>query len=291
MASRTGMVRTGRNGPRFIGRRGPVFLQCPGRIGLRAKKEPRRLGGRRGWGIGAGMGGQQGGILSTAFPSRMLSIASIKAYDTIGLQPNARADFPAKIEGKNMRMFTSTCLLAAVLAPMGCQPKYTQPVLEPKALTTQEQEFQQLWQASRKVLIGYHFHIDRQDPRAGVMTTWPMTGKQIFELWRKDAARTIDSGESTLQTIYRAAKVNIRKKADSQDYEPIVEVFVSRSNKPIASIASTSDAYDMFSSRKRRKLTGAQQADNLVDLGNDRALEAKLTADILKEAGRGRRGK
>ncbi len=191
-----------------------------------------------------------------------------------------------------MRTFASTCLLAAMLVPMGCQPKYTQPVIEPEALTPQQQNFQQLWQASRKVLIGYHFHIDRQDPRAGVMTTWPMTGKQIFELWRKDAARASDSGESTLQTIYRAAKVNIRKKTEGQGYEPIVEVFVSRSDKPIDSIASTSDAYDMFTKRsKRRKLTGAQEASQLVDLGNDRALEAKLTADILKKAGLDAAGK
>lgn len=188
-------------------------------------------------------------------------------------------------------MFASTCLLAAILMPIGCQPKYTQPVFEPKAMTPQQENFQQLWQASRKVLIGYHFHIDRQDPRAGVITTWPMTGKHIFEVWRKDAARFSDSGESTLQTIYRAASVTIRPTIDGQDYEPVVEVFVSRSDKPIDSIASTSDAYDMFTKRgKKRKLTGPQEAGHLVDLGNDRALEAKLTADILREAGRSKRG-
>lgn len=191
-----------------------------------------------------------------------------------------------------MRKFASTCLLAAILMPMGCQPKYTQPVFEPKAMTAQQQNFQQLWQASRKVLIRYHFHIDRQDPRAGVITTWPMTGKHIFEVWRKDAARASDSGESTLQTIYRAVELTIRPTADGQDYEPIVEVFVSRSDKPIDSIASTSDAYDMFTKRrKRRKLTGPQEASHLVDLGNDRALEAKLTAEIRKEAGLAERGR
>ncbi len=190
-----------------------------------------------------------------------------------------------------MRRFASTCLLAAMLMPMGCQPKYTQPVFEPKAMTAQQQNFQQLWQASRKVLIRYHFHIDRQDPRAGVITTWPITGKQIFEVWRKDAARASDSGESTLQTIYRAVELTIRPTANGQDYEPIVKVSVSRSDKPIDSIASTSDAYDMFTKRrKRRKLTGPQEASHLVDLGNDLALEAKLTADIRKEAGLAERG-
>ncbi len=191
-----------------------------------------------------------------------------------------------------MRKFASTCLLAAMVLSMGCQPKYTKPVVERQKLSAEQQNFQRLWQAGRKVLIAYHFHIDRQDPRAGVITTWPMTGKHFFELWRKDAARASDSGESTLQTIYRDVKVSIRRKADSREYEPVVEVFVSRSDKPVASIASTSDAYDMFTRRrKRRKLTGPQEASHLVDLGNDRALEAKLTADILKEAGLGTKEK
>jgi len=187
-----------------------------------------------------------------------------------------------------MRKFASTCLLAAMLLPMGCQPKYTQPVFQPKELTARQESFQRLWQASRKVLISYHFHIGRQDPRAGVITTWPMTGKNILELWRKDAARPSDAGESTLQTIYRAATVTIRTTTDGQHYKPVVEVRVSRSDKPAESISSTSDAYDMFTKhRKRRKLTGPQEAGQLVELGKDRALEAKLTADILKEAGLG----
>lgn len=179
-----------------------------------------------------------------------------------------------------------------MLLPIGCQPKYTQPVVEPKPLTDKQRNFERVWQATRRVLVRYDFHIDRRDPRAGVITTWPMTGKQIFELWRKDAARASDSGESTLQTIYRAVKVTIHPTTDGLDYKPVVEVFVSRSNKPTDSIASTSDAYDMFTKRRKRtKLTGPQEASQLVDLGNDRALEAKLTADILKAAGRGRAGK
>jgi len=190
-----------------------------------------------------------------------------------------------------MRRFASTSLLAAILLPMGCQPKYTRPIVEPRPLTDKQRGFERLWQASRNVLISYHFHIDRQDPRAGVITTWPMTGKQIFEVWRKDAARIGEAGESTLQTIYRAVKVTIRATAEGQDYEPIVEVFVSRSDKPTNSVTSTSDAYDMFTKRrKRRKLTGPREAGYLVALGNDRALEAKLTAEILRKAGLGERG-
>jgi len=179
-------------------------------------------------------------------------------------------------------------LLAAMLLPAGCQPKYTRPVLEPTPQTPEQQSFQRLWQASRHVLIGYHFHLDRQDSRAGVITTWPMTGKQFFEVWRSDAAQAVDTAESTLQTIYRAVRVTIRQRYDGRGYEPVVEVLVTRSDKPTNGISSTSEAYDMFTKRqkKKNKLTGEQEAAQMVELGNNRALEARLTAQILKEAGR-----
>ena len=186
-----------------------------------------------------------------------------------------------------MRRFAPTLLLAAMLLPAGCQPKYTQPVLEPTPQTPEQQSFDRLWQAGRHVLISYHFRLDRQDPRAGTITTWPMTGKQFFELWRRDAARMTDTTESTLQTIYRAVRVTIRQGRDGRGYEPVVEVLISRSDKPTDSISSTSEAYDMFTKRpkKKNKLTGEQEAAQMVELGNDRALEARLTAGILKEAG------
>lgn len=183
-------------------------------------------------------------------------------------------------------IFAPTLLLAAMLMPTGCQPKYTQPVLEPAPQTPEQESFQRLWQAGRHVLISYHFNLDRQDPRAGVMTTWPMTGKQFFELWRKDAAGAISTSESTLQTIYRAVRVTIRPSAGGKGYEPVVEVLVSRSDKPTDGISSTSEAYDMFTKRqkKKNKLTGEQEAAQQVELGNDRALEARLARDILKQA-------
>ena len=185
-----------------------------------------------------------------------------------------------------MRRFAPTLLLASMLLPAGCQPKYTQPILEPTPQTPEQESFQRLWQASRHVLIGYHFRLDRQDPRAGVITTWPMTGKQFAEVWRKDTARATDTLESTLQTIYRAVRVTIRPGPDGRGYEPVVEVLVSRSDKPRDGISSTSEAYDMFTKRpKKNKLTGEQEAAQMVDLGNDRALEARLTREILKQAG------
>jgi len=187
---------------------------------------------------------------------------------------------------KNLLILAAAML--GVLAAGGCQPKYTEPqagTIEP--MTPEQQQFDRLWQASRRVLTRYEFHIDRQDPRSGVMTTWPMVGKQMAELWRRDAAGANDALESTVQTLYRSVKVTIRKTDTPAGYEPIVEVFVSRSDKTANTVSTTSDAYNLFTKRpKKRKLTPEQEAATLVDLGNDRGLETKLRLAILKEAGK-----
>lgn len=188
---------------------------------------------------------------------------------------------------RHASLLLAAALTAAALAP-GCQPKYTRPVVEPAPMTAEQKQFDRYWQASLQVLSRYRFRIDRKNPRAGVITTWPMVGKQLAELWRHDTARTTDAVESTVQTIYRSVKVTIRKTDGPAGFEPVVEVFVSRSNKPTLGISTTSDAYNLFSKPARdRTITGDQEAAQWVDLGNDKALEAKIRRAILAEAGRG----
>jgi len=182
-------------------------------------------------------------------------------------------------------IIASSALALGMLAG-GCQPQYTEPVVAEAPKTPEQQQFDLLWQASWRVLSRYGFHVDRQDPRAGVITTWPMVGKQLAELWRQDAARTTDAVESTMQTIYRSVKVTIRKADGPRGFEPTVEVFVSRSSKPVLGISTTSDAYNLFTKRrKRRRPTDEQEAAEWVDLGQDRALEVKIRRAILDEAG------
>ena len=125
------------------------------------------------------------------------------------------------------------------------------------------------------------------------------SGKHFFEFWRDDAARPADFGESSFQTIYRTAQVSIRPvRADAGTYQAQVEVLVQRSDRPMPQVTSTSEAYSLFSSasdaRRRRNLLlereSARRKDYLADLGNDRGLEAKLTAEIAAAADKLRGG-
>lgn len=178
----------------------------------------------------------------------------------------------------------------------GCKVQYTHPATQPARLTAAEANFEAVWQGSRSTLQRYHFEIGRQDRRAGVIATLPMTGMHFFEFWRKDAARPTDFGESTIQTVYRTAQVTIRPvKGRDGTYEATVEVLLSRSNRPRAHVTSTSEAYSLFRTGGRdRRRRGPLLEDDprgpardyLTDLGHDRGLEAKLTADIAAAAGK-----
>jgi len=195
-----------------------------------------------------------------------------------------------------MRTLLTLCLVVlSVCCPPGCKVDYTAPATQPRARTAAEKDFEAVWQASRTVLKRYRFQLDRQDRRAGVITTRPMTGMHFFELWRRDAARPVDFSESSLQTLYRTARVTVRPaSAGAKTYQAQVEVLLTRSNRPKPQVTSTSEAYSLFTlagdEKKRRQLLIDLGADHppssqLVPLGHDRALEAKLTAKIAAAAG------
>jgi hypothetical protein len=192
----------------------------------------------------------------------------------------------------------SVAVWASALAA-GCTPQYTQPASQPQHLSAAEKDFDAVWEASRQTLQKYYFQLDREDRRAGVITTAPMTGKQWFEFWRQDAVRPADVAESTLQTIHRTAQVTIRPtKAGAETYQAQVDVFLRRSDKPSPEVSSTSDAIRLFSDKRDRKqhhpepllasTGGTEGIDYTADLGHDRALEAKLSGDIAAATAKAR---
>ncbi len=206
-------------------------------------------------------------------------------------------------ENKKMRKnfcvsLISLCILAVVAVQLTGCANHSRPVVEPAEMTQSQKNFESVWQLSRGALKKYRFELDREDRRAGVITTLPMTGQQLFEFWRKDAAATEDLAESTVQTIYRKAKVSITR-GESDSFVADVEVLTYRSNRKAPQVTSASEAYQLFvlpgTDRARRKflLRSEGQADTeelqeaedvipvwMVPLGRDKNLEAKLEAEI-----------
>ena len=199
-----------------------------------------------------------------------------------------------------MRTFliiTAASVLAAALC--GCS-SHSEPIAAPAKLTVPQRNFQAVWQASIDVMRKYDFAVDRQDRRAGVITTKPIVGKHFFEFWRRDAVTTYDLAESSIQTIYRTVVVKIRPaKPKGATYVPLVEVHTRRSNRESLGMISASDAYDLFilpgrEERGAKKLMlGADkyyasqrgaEGEVTVKLGGYKNLADKIAAEIRQLA-------
>jgi len=181
-------------------------------------------------------------------------------------------------------------LIVAVFAltAVGCA-NYTTPLVPRRRMSPAERNFNAVWQASRTVLRKYYFTLDREDRRAGIITTEPLTGKVFGEFWRRDAAGPDNLAESSIQTIFRQAKVTIRPLASNkEDFKAVVEVRTFRSDRRESQVTSTSEALDLFrlpggSNRTRTLLEydKGQAAEGAVPLGRDKALERRIASDIM----------
>lgn len=181
-------------------------------------------------------------------------------------------------------------VLAALLS--SCATKFTTPIVPPEPLTPQQQNFETLWQGTLDVLRENYFTIDRQDRRAGLITTVPMTGKSWFEFWRHDAATSYDLAESSLQTIYRGVAVRIVATGpQAETFRAEVTVQVLRSdhiNMQNQNVALQFGVYSQPSGLMTGQgvaygpsgaaMTPEQLARARVDLGEDPGL-----ADILQK--------
>ena len=174
----------------------------------------------------------------------------------------------------------------------GCA-RHTAPVVAAPELTAAEADFEELWQASLDVLERFRFTVDRRDRRAGVIATLPMTSKHWTEFWRRDAVTSTDVAESTIQTIYRTARVTVRGgEGEGERGGVSVQVLAFRSDRPSPQVTSTSEAYGLFllpgaEDVARSLLMEAELREGTVTpLGRDLLLEKRIEADILSAAGR-----
>ncbi len=207
-----------------------------------------------------------------------------------------------------MRTVITSLVLAGLLTGVGACVRYTEPLRSQERMTPAGRNFDNLWRASQYVLKKYHFTLDIQDRRAGLISTEPMVGKHFFEFWRHDSTTRGDTHESTVQTIYRTAFVTIsRGGSESEAYRPKVVVTVGRSNLGETSIVAVSDAYRLpFAERVGREHEkpedpGALEAalkkaaetgqylqpvlpEWLTPLGRDEKLEQKILGEIVEAA-------
>lgn len=207
-----------------------------------------------------------------------------------------------------MRTVITSLVLAGLLTGVGACVRHTDLLRSQQGMTPAERNFDNLWQASQYVLKKYHFTLDIQDRRAGLISTEPMVGKQFFEFWRHDSTTRRDRDESTVQTIYRTAFVTIsRGGTEDEAYRSKVVVTVGRSNLGRTGIVTVSDAYRLpfgehvgrehekpeergalETALKKAAETGQHiqpvLPEWLTPLGRDEKLEQKILGEIAEAA-------
>ena len=136
---------------------------------------------------------------------------------------------------------------AMLTGAAGCGNHTTPHVAVEPPATEAERNFAAVWDGSLDVLRACRFRIDRQDRRAGVITTRPMLARHWFEFWRHDALSLFDLLEGTIQTVMRRAEVRITPlRGRPGEYEPVVIIEVTRPDREGLEIVGASEAYGRF---------------------------------------------
>ncbi len=176
-----------------------------------------------------------------------------------------------------------TTQTATDIDPQLAEPAYWYALPAPHQ--TRADGFDELWDAADSVSRDLLFKIDRQDRRAGVLTTDPLISAQWFEPWRRDVQSIDTLADSSVATIRRTIRYEFQKQADA--YVVVPKVLIERQ---AITERRVSGALNRLYFRRDRTLNafGTRETDAGVyipesywyPIGRDEGLEAYLVAQI-----------
>ena len=154
-------------------------------------------------------------------------------------------------------------------------------------MTVHNASFNGLWTASEDAARAFGFRLDRQDRRAGVLTTEPVAGKQIFEPWRRDTGNLAGTLDNSLDSYRRSIRFEFQKIPGGYAMTPrvIIERY-TQAEQPVASSVYLGTIYG----GRRYPARGTRETDRGVYLpqaywyatGRDYDLENQIAKDVLK---------
>lgn len=161
---------------------------------------------------------------------------------------------------------------------------------KPGVVTVGATAFEPLWAACEEVALDSSFKLDRRDHRGGVITTHPLLSMQAFEPWRRDVATAEDLAQSTLHTLRRIIRFEIRRvgtgaSTGGERYEMTPKVLVERYSQVEHRITNVTQYRDIFAmtreesirERESRKNPGSEiQPTYWYPVARDAAMERRL---------------
>lgn len=158
-------------------------------------------------------------------------------------------------------------------------------VVSPNPLVVPGADFETVWNKTIQVVDEY-FDIAQENRLARTIVTQPMIGATLFEPWRGDSVNLQDRLESTLQTIHRYAKVDLRPAPTGNGWVVKVEVYKELEDmiKPDRQVGGRATFVNEFPVNRTREIVGPVPMPNgWIFRGRDHALEQMILAR-LREA-------
>ncbi len=167
---------------------------------------------------------------------------------------------------------------------VGCQAPQRSVGRNEQVALPDEAAYRQFWFHTIAAVRHFGYEMDRVDPAAGVITSKPLTSKQWFEFWRNDTLGLEQVLESSLQTIRRQVRVDVKTApTNKHEYDVSVRVNVQRFSQTERQVTTSSSAGQAFSKLPpvRPAATPAEAGPHWVDLGRDSKLEQAILRRIL----------
>ena len=146
-----------------------------------------------------------------------------------------------------------------------------------------------LWRQSQTELKVRGFDLDNVDRRAGVIETEPRTSSQWYEFWARDVVTWQGRAESSLHTLRRSVRLEMRADPDSS-CRLSCRALVDREVIAPGVVSGSARANSIFAGAAGRMPTlkplGDQQISQWVSLGRDNALEQDILQSITSAASR-----
>ncbi len=135
---------------------------------------------------------------------------------------------------------------------------------KPAVTEASSTDFDKLWNACRSALVADGFLIDRTDYRDGVMTTLPLPSKQFYEVWKGDVVTVHDLAQSSLGTMRRTVRIDIRH-GDDGEFHAAPKVVVDRFSLLARRITSVAQYRTVFSlTTNDVRLSTEEEGSNVV---------------------------
>ncbi len=185
-----------------------------------------------------------------------------------------------------VKYHTLWLLGALLVAGAGCQvpPQPTGPTLSTVPIQTPEQ-VNRLWESVENTLLAFNFDVDRRDRVSGIMTTYPETSTNWFELWRVQPAPAYYWWESNLHTIQRQTEVYIRQAPSPGSYELEVKVDRYRRSMEERQVDNAAAAMRLYSGQAPTlsgQMRTPAESSYWVRLGRDGHMEQAILDAIVK---------